>query len=79
MMKLIIHYGIQLILEVSAFYGAVIENMPVTEAIPDQTKALKFRLLSLPGNNSTIYTKSKQLRHAAAYFSIAGSWRNNNI
>ena len=41
----------------SAFYGDVIENMPVTEAIPDQTKALKFRLLTLPGNNAQYLPK----------------------
>jgi hypothetical protein len=41
----------------SAFYGDVIENMPVTEAIPDQTKALKYRLLTLPGNNAQYLPK----------------------
>jgi len=41
----------------TAFYGSVIENMPVTEAIPDQTKALKYRLLTLPGNNSQYIPK----------------------
>ena len=41
----------------TAFYGDVIENMPVTEAIPDQTKALKYRLLTLPGNNAQYLPK----------------------
>ena len=41
----------------SSFYGSVIENLPVTEAIPDQTKALKYRLLSLPGNNAQYIPK----------------------
>ena len=41
----------------SAFYGDVIENMPVTEAVPDQTKALKYRLLTLPGNNKQYIPK----------------------
>ena len=41
----------------TAFYGSVIENMPVTEAIPDQTKALKYRLLTLPGNNAQYLPK----------------------
>ena len=41
----------------SAFYGDVIENMPVTEAVPDQTKALKYRLLTLHGNNKQYIPK----------------------
>mgnify|MGYP003110023333 CR=1 FL=1 len=41
----------------TAFYGDVIENMPVTEAVPDQTKALKYRLLSLQGNNKQYIPK----------------------
>ena len=41
----------------SAFYGDVIENMPITEAVPDQTKALRYRLLSLPGNNKQYIPK----------------------
>ena len=55
----------------SAFYGSVIENMPVTEAIPDQTKALKFRLLSLPGNNQQYIPKVSVTPSAAT--SLAGS------
>jgi len=30
------------------FYGAVIENMPLLEPVPDETQALKFKLISLP-------------------------------
>ena len=30
------------------YYGTIIENMPVTEAIPDETQALKYKLISLP-------------------------------
>ena len=41
----------------SAFYGDVIENMPITEAVPAQTKALRYRLLSLPGNNKQYIPK----------------------
>jgi|ETNvirenome_2_60_1030617.scaffolds.fasta_scaffold11271_2 hypothetical protein len=41
----------------TAFYGSVIENMPVTEAIPEQTKALRYKLLSLPGNNAQYIPK----------------------
>mgnify|MGYP003660283757 CR=1 FL=1 len=30
------------------YYGVIIENMPVTEAIPDETQALRYKLVSLP-------------------------------
>ena len=30
------------------FYGAVIENMPLLEPVPDETQALKYKLVSLP-------------------------------
>tara|TARA_R110002051_G_scaffold322009_1_gene411302 strand:- start:110 stop:769 length:660 start_codon:yes stop_codon:yes gene_type:complete len=35
------------------YYGVIIENMPVTEAIPEQTQAMKYRLLTLDNNNTT--------------------------
>lgn len=37
----------------TSYYGTIIENMPITEAIPDETQALKYRLISLPKN--TVY------------------------
>ena len=30
------------------YYGIIIENMPVTEAIPDETQALRSKLITLP-------------------------------
>ena len=34
----------------TAFYGAAIENMPVTEALPDETQMMKYKLVTLaPG------------------------------
>ena len=30
------------------YFGIIIENMPLTEAIPDETQALKYKLVSLP-------------------------------
>ena len=30
------------------YYGVLIENTPVTEAIPDETQALKYKLVTLP-------------------------------
>jgi hypothetical protein len=32
----------------TAYYGVVIENMPVTEAVPDETQVLKYKLVTLP-------------------------------
>lgn len=32
----------------SDYYGAVIENMPITEAVPDETQVMKYKLLTLP-------------------------------
>jgi hypothetical protein len=30
------------------YYGVVIENMPITEAVPDETQMLKYKLVTLP-------------------------------
>ena len=32
----------------SAFYGAAIENMPILEALPDETQMMKHKLVTLP-------------------------------
>ena len=32
----------------TAYYGAVIENMPIVEAVPDETQVMKYKLVSLP-------------------------------
>ncbi len=32
----------------SAYYGAVIEAMPVTEAVPDETQVMRYKLVTLP-------------------------------
>ena len=31
----------------TAYYGTIIENMPIVEAIPDETQALKYKLITL--------------------------------
>jgi hypothetical protein len=36
------------------YYGTIIENMPITEAIPDETQALKYKLVSLPKDTTNI-------------------------
>lgn len=38
----------------TAYYGSIIENMPVTEAIPDETQALKYKLITLPKQTTNI-------------------------
>ena len=38
----------------SAYYGAVIEAMPVTEAVPDETQVMKYKLVTLPKNTTRI-------------------------
>lgn len=37
----------------SDYYGTIIDNMPVTEAVPDETQAMKYRLITLD-NNTTV-------------------------
>lgn len=32
----------------SAYYGVVIENLPITEAVPDETQCMKYKLVTLP-------------------------------
>lgn len=32
----------------SAYYGAVIESMPITEAVPDETQVMRYKLVTLP-------------------------------
>lgn len=40
----------------SEYYGVVIENMPVTEAVPDETQSMKYKLITLPkGTNAIPY------------------------
>ena len=38
----------------TSYYGTIIENMPVTEAVPDETQALKYKLITLPKNTTNI-------------------------
>tara|TARA_R110001592_G_scaffold143223_4_gene365880 strand:+ start:244 stop:906 length:663 start_codon:yes stop_codon:yes gene_type:complete len=38
----------------SAYYGAAIENMPVVEALPDETQMLKYKLVTLSKGSSQI-------------------------
>jgi len=36
------------------FYGTIIENLPITEAIPDETQALRYKLVSLPKQTTNL-------------------------
>ena len=36
------------------YYGVVIENMPVLEAVPDETQALRYKLVTLPKQTTNI-------------------------
>jgi hypothetical protein len=36
------------------YYGTIIENMPIIEAIPDETQALKYKLITLPKQSTNI-------------------------
>ena len=36
------------------YYGAIIENMPITDAVPDETQALKYKLITLPKQTRNI-------------------------
>ena len=38
----------------TAYFGTIIENMPILEAIPDETQALRSKLLTLPKNSKKI-------------------------
>lgn len=36
------------------YYGIAIENMPILEAVPDETQALRYKLVSLPKQTTNI-------------------------
>jgi hypothetical protein len=38
----------------SAFYGSIIENMPLVEASPDETQVLRYKLVTLPRGTKEI-------------------------
>ena len=38
----------------TAYYGTIIENMPITEDIPDENQALKYKLVTLPKQTTNI-------------------------
>ena len=38
----------------SSYYGILIENMPLVEALPDETQSLKYKLVTLPKQTTRI-------------------------
>lgn len=36
------------------YYGTIIENMPIVEAVPDETQMLKYKLITLPKKTTKI-------------------------
>ena len=38
----------------TSYYGAAIENMPLVEALPDETQMLKYKLVTLPKSTARI-------------------------
>jgi len=38
----------------SAYWGAIIEAMPLTEALPDETQVMKYKLITLPSTQTFI-------------------------
>ena len=47
----------------TAYYGVVIENMPVIEALPDETQMMKYKLVTLPSRSTRIPVISVQNRN----------------
>jgi hypothetical protein len=56
----------------TGYYGTIIENMPILEAVPDETQALRYKLITLPkatqnipvvsvGNTSITLTATGQI------------------
>lgn len=38
----------------SSYYGAIIENMPLVEAVPDETQVMRYKLVTLPRGTKQI-------------------------
>ncbi len=38
----------------TSYYGTIIENLPLVEAIPDETQACRYKLITLPKNQQSI-------------------------
>ena len=54
------------------YYGVVIENMPITEAVPDETQSMKYKLITLPvGTKSIPYLQTSDSATSYSFQSAA--------
>jgi hypothetical protein len=65
----------------TAYYGSVIENLPMVEALPDETQMMKYKLLTLPKRTTRIPvieldTNNVTLRSAGQVATITPSTPN---
>ena len=65
----------------TAYYGSVIENLPMVEALPDETQMMKYKLLTLPKKTTRIPvieldTNNVDLRTAGQVATITPSTPN---
>lgn len=56
------------------YYGIIIENMPITEAIPDETQALRSKLITLPKNTTNIPVVSVAGAKTFSFTGVAGQF-----
>lgn len=57
------------------YYGIIIENMPITEAIPDETQALRSKLITLPKSTTNVPVVSVAGAKTFTFTGAAGqSW-----
>lgn len=59
----------------SAYYGTVIEHMPITEAVPDETQSMKYKLITLPKGVTDIPT----LRSSVSQLTVKASTDTQNF
>jgi hypothetical protein len=57
------------------YYGAVIENMPVLEATPDETQTMRYKLVTITGNDLTRFGNVviPQIRSGNAGVTLGGT------
>ena len=59
----------------SDYYGKVIENMPLLEAIPDENHVMRYKLVTLPKNTNKMPVI--QVSPSSVTFTLAGGLDNN--
>jgi len=57
----------------SDYYGIIIENMPITEAVPDETQMMKYKLVTLPRNTKYIPTVTLPGYGSTVEISVGGN------